>query len=93
LKGWEVKVELFGPNYQKAHSYAKSDRNIRLPYMYVAVAVLFKRYTTARKKSTRQCPLKFRVVYNTASLPQRLDDSAAVYVKTLFYVMLGLRAV
>ena len=57
-------LNIFTPNYQKAHPYAKSGRPIRLVYVSVA---LFWHYTAARKKVRENRHWKVDVVYNTAA--------------------------
>ena len=62
-----LRLEIFGPKYQKAHPYAKSGRINRLAYVPVAL------FCTAPRKSTQERPLETRVICNTASLPHRHD--------------------
>jgi len=47
LEAVKCGLEIFAPNYQKAHHYAKSGRTNRLAYVAVT---LFSHYTTTRKK-------------------------------------------
>ena len=52
FKFWEaggLGLKIFGPKYQKAHSYAKTGRINSLAYVAVTV---FKRYTARRKKAS-----------------------------------------
>jgi len=65
-------LNIFAPNYQKAHPYAKSGRTNRLAYVEVT---LFWQHYTAAEKSTRESPLENWVVYNTTSLPRRRDTN------------------
>jgi len=64
---WKLKI--VWPKYQKAHTYAKSGRINRLACVPIAVFYVIR----CGEKSTPECPLESRVVYNTASLERRCD--------------------